>query len=63
MEDSKYGLSSGIPIGGIPEGSLHENIKSVYREKQSVRVWNQHLVVNLLEDLGFTRSTVDKCVF
>eukprot|EP00978_Attheya_sp_CCMP212_P007898 scaffold18354_cov48-Attheya_sp.AAC.3 len=39
---------------------LHRNI---YGQKQSGRVWNKFLVNKLVNELGFTQSRVDKCVF
>ena len=36
---------------------IHQNI---YGQKQSGRVWNQYLVLKLVNVLGFKQSTVDK---
>ena len=38
---------------------IHNNM---YIQKQAGRVWYQHLNRKLIKDLGFTHSTVDKCV-
>ena len=37
--------------------------KNIYGQKQAGRVWNQHLVRKLANDVGFTQSEHDKCLF
>lgn len=37
-------------------------VKNLYRQKQAGRVWYQHLVQGL-QEIGFTRSKIDECVF
>ena len=39
---------------------LHNN---VYRQKKYGRVWYQHLSYNQNNELGFTRFSVDECIF
>ena len=39
---------------------LHANL---YGQKQAGRVWYQHLSKRLVEQVGFTKSSVDECVF
>ena len=39
---------------------LHRN---VYGQKQAGRVWNQYLVSKLTQELGFTQSRIDSCLF
>ena len=39
---------------------IHRNI---YGQKQAGRVWNKFLADKLINDLGFTQSKVDECVF
>ena len=58
-----------IPVGyDLDEGKskrdyvlkLHANL---YGQKQAGRVWYQHLSRRLVEQVGFTKSAVDECVF
>ena len=35
----------------------------MYGQKQAGRVWNQYLVNKLINELGFTQSKIDECVF
>ena len=46
------------------KGDTTENLlkihKNLYGYKQAGRVWYQHMGGNLMKELGFTRSTVDK---
>ena len=37
--------------------------KNIYGQKQTGRVWNQHLVRKLVYDVGFTQSEHDECLF
>ena len=39
---------------------LHRNI---YGQKQAGRVWNQYLAKKLTEEVGFTQSKIDECLF
>jgi hypothetical protein len=39
---------------------LHKN---VYGQKQAGRVWNKYLVERLVNQVGFTQSKIDECVF
>ena len=39
---------------------LHRNI---YGQVQAGRVWNNHLTSKLTDELGFTQSKIDKCLF
>jgi hypothetical protein len=39
---------------------LHANL---YGQKQASRVWYQHLSKRLVDQVGFTKSTFDECVF
>ena len=39
---------------------LHANL---YGQKQAGRVWYQYLSIRLVEDVGFTKSRIDECVF
>ena len=39
---------------------LHRNI---YGQKDAGRIWNKYLVKKLIEDVGFTQSKVDECMF
>ena len=39
---------------------LHANL---YGQKQAGRVWYQHLSRRLVQDVGFTKSSIDECVF
>ena len=39
---------------------LHANL---YGQKQAGRVWYQYLSKRLVEDVGFTKSKIDECVF
>ena len=38
-------------------------LANVYGQKQAGRVWNQYLTDKLVNELGFTQSLVDECVF
>ena len=37
--------------------------KNVYGQKQAGRVWNKFLEKKLIEEVGFTKSKIDECVF
>lgn len=37
--------------------------KNVYGQKQAGRVWNKYLERKLIEEVGFTKSKYDECVF
>ena len=39
---------------------IHRNI---YGKKDSGRIWNQYLTKKLIEEVGFTQSKIDECVF
>ena len=39
---------------------IHRNI---YGKKDSGRIWNQYLTKKLIEEVGFTQSKFDECVF
>ena len=57
-------IPKGFEINGAKSGEyvlkLHKN---VYGQKQAGRVWNQYLVDKLINELGFTQSKIDECVF
>jgi hypothetical protein len=57
-----------IPKGfEIDEGNTDDYVlrlhRNVYGQKQAGRVWNQYLVDKLVNEVGFTQSKVDACVF
>ena len=37
--------------------------KNIYGQKQAGRVWNQYLVKKLVDEVGFTQSKIDECLF
>ena len=37
--------------------------KNIYGQKQAGRVWNQHLVRKLVNEVGFKQSEQDECLF
>ena len=37
--------------------------KNVYGQKQAGRVWNKYLEKKLIEEVGFTKSKIEECVF
>ena len=59
-------IPKGIHIADVPKEEQHKYllklVKNLYGQKQTGRVWNQHLVRNP-KKLGFTQSNVDECVF
>ena len=57
-----------IPKGfQIDEGTNEEFVlnvhKNIYGQKQAGRVWNKYLTKKLIDNLGFTQSKIDECVF
>ncbi len=57
-----------IPRGfSIDEGKTDDFVlnvhKNIYGQKQAGRVWNQYLTKKLIDELGFTQSKIDECVF
>lgn len=38
-------------------------VKNLYGQKQGGRVWNEYLTSKLVDELGFSQSIVDPCVF
>ena len=57
-------LPHGISVKG--KNSKDYTLKllaNVYGQKQGGRVWNEYLTSKLVDELGFTQSKVDQCVF
>ncbi len=56
-------IPKGIRVDGAQEGEEYvlQLVKNLYSQKQAGRVWYQYLVEGL-QDIGFTRIAVDKCV-
>ena len=56
-----------IPKGFEVDGNNHDHVlkvnRNVYGQKQAGRVWNKFLEGKLVNELNFTQSTVDECVF
>jgi hypothetical protein len=57
-------LPKGVRLEGVEGSSEYvlQILKNLYGQKQAGRVWYQYLVKGL-HDIGFTRSSVDECVF
>ena len=56
-----------IPKGFEFEGSRRSHalrlLRNIYGSRSAGRVWNRFMTKKLTEELGFTQSTVDECVF
>ena len=57
-----------IPKGFRVTGNNHDDYvlklnKNVYGQKQAGRVWNKFLEKKLINEVGFTKSKYDECVF
>jgi len=55
-------IPKGIKIDAPGEWVLQVH-KNIYGQKQAGRVWNQHLVDKLANQVGFKQSKHDECVF
>jgi hypothetical protein len=57
-------IPKGIRIEGTEDGEeyLLQLVKNLYGQKQAGRVWYQYLTEGL-QEIGFTHSEVDECVF
>jgi hypothetical protein len=57
-------IPKGIHVEGAKDGEEYvlQLVRNLNGQKQAGRVWYQYLVDGL-EDIGFTRSEVDECVF
>jgi hypothetical protein len=49
-------------IDELGDGFVLKLKKNIYEQKQARRVWHEHLKA-ALEDIGFTASKIDECVF
>ena len=48
---------------GSPNEYVLKLKRNIYGQKQAGRVWNKYLEKKLIEEVGFTKSKVDECVF
>ena len=48
--------------GNPSDYALHIH-RNIYGQKQAGRVWNRYLVRKLVDEVGFTQSQVDECLF
>jgi hypothetical protein len=57
-------IPKGIRVDGAEDGEEYvlQLVRNLYGQKQTGRVWYQYLV-DSLQEIGFTRSSVDECVF
>jgi len=55
-------IPKGIKINAPGKWALRVH-KNIYGQKQAGRVWNQHLVDKLVNQVGFKQSKLDECVF
>jgi hypothetical protein len=56
-------IPKGVRLQGADRSKyVLQLVKNLYGQKQAGRVWYQHLVRGL-QEIGFTRSKVDECVF
>ncbi len=56
-------IPKGVQLQGADRSKyVLQLVKNLYGQKQAGRVWYQHLVRGL-QEIGFTRSKVDECVF
>jgi hypothetical protein len=56
-------LPHGLTFPGVhPSTHCLKLKKNLYWNRQAGRVWNQHLVNGLVENLKFKQSTVDECI-
>ncbi len=56
-------IPKGVDISGANRKDyVLEIVNNLYGQKQAGRVWYKHLVKGL-EEIGFTRSKMDECVF
>ena len=56
-------LPHGITVkGGSSKTHVLKLLTNIYGQKQGAKVWHDHLV-SKLQSIGFTRSSVDDCVF
>jgi hypothetical protein len=57
-------IPKGIHLEGAKDGEeyIPQLVRNLYRQKQAGRVWYQYLVDGL-QDIGFTQSEVDECIF
>ena len=57
-------IPKGIEFEGKPASDwVFQLEKNVYGQKQAGRVWNRYLAAKLINEVGFTQSTVDECIF
>ena len=57
-----------VPAGFEVEGGTQDEYalklhKNVYEKKQAGRVWYKYLTNKLVNEMGFTRSKIDECIF
>jgi Reverse transcriptase (RNA-dependent DNA polymerase) len=55
-------IPKGIRVNSDVEYVLRVE-KNLYGQKQAGRVWNQHLVRKLIQNVGFKQSEIDECLF
>jgi hypothetical protein len=57
-------IPKGVRLQGVTNNKDYvlQLVRNLYGQKQTGRVWYQHLVRGL-EKIGFTRSKIDECVF
>ncbi|GFH52929.1 hypothetical protein CTEN210_09405 [Chaetoceros tenuissimus] len=58
-------IPRGIQVEGAdnPKDYCLKIHKNIYGQKSAGRTWNQYLVKKLTQELGFTQSKIDECVF
>lgn len=55
--------TTGFPKGTNTNDYVLRLNRNVYGQKQASRVWFQYLSTKLINELGFTQSKIDECVF
>lgn len=64
-DDLYMEIPKGFEVDGANDSKeyvLHLK-RNVYGQKQAARVWNQYLVQKLVDEVGFTQSETDECLF
>jgi len=57
-------IPKGFEVEGATEGEyVLQLARNIYGQKQAGRVWNKYLVDKLVNELKFTQSKIDECVF
>jgi len=61
--DIYMNVPKGFKVNGPDKQYVLQLQRNVYGQKQAGRVWNEYLHHKLTKVLGFTRSTIDECVY